>query len=77
MDIHIGEMIRQELKRQERSIAWLARKLECTRANIYDIFYRKNIDLFLLIRISKILQHNFIEELAEKVEEMGKWKDER
>ena len=69
MNIHVGEMIRLELKRQERTITWLSRKLGCTRANVYDIFYRKNIDLFLLIRISKILQHNFIEDLAGKVEQ--------
>ncbi|MBQ8502320.1 MAG: XRE family transcriptional regulator [Bacteroides sp.] len=69
MDIHIGEMVRRELKHQERTIAWLARKLECSRSNIYDIFYRKDIDLFLLIRISKVLQHNFLKDLMPLLDE--------
>ena len=63
-ELHIGELVRKELKKQERTIAWLARKLNCTRSNIYDIFSRKDIDVFLLIRLSRILRHNFLRDLA-------------
>ena len=44
--VHIGEEIRKELHRQERTISWFARKLFCDRSNVYDIFKRKSIDAY-------------------------------
>jgi hypothetical protein len=58
---HIGQVIKQELEKQERSVAWLARKLSCDRSNIYRIFQKESIDTCLLVRISIILQHDFFE----------------
>lgn len=57
--IHIGNLIKEELKRQERTISWFARKLYCDRSNVYDIFCRKSIDTDLLLRISRVLNHDF------------------
>ena len=57
--MHIGEQIQKELRRQERTVAWLARKLNCNRQNVYDIFKRTTIDTELLLRISIILHRNF------------------
>lgn len=57
--IHIGEIIECELKRQERTVSWFARKLYCDRSNVYDIFKRRSIDTELLLRISLILNYNF------------------
>ncbi len=65
--IHIGKCIEAELRRQERSVAWLARKLYCNRQNVYDIFKRESIDTCLLSRISIILEHDFFKELSEGV----------
>lgn len=59
--IHIGHLIEEELLRQERSAAWLAKKLYCDRTNIYKIFKRESIDTDLLLRISKVLDHNFFQ----------------
>ena len=67
MDLHVGNMIREELERQERSISWFARKLSCSRTNVYNIFSRENIDLVLLIRISRILEHNFLEDISPRI----------
>lgn len=67
MNLHVGNMIKEELERQERSISWFARKLSCSRTNVYNIFARENIDLVLLIRISRILEHNFLEDIIPKV----------
>jgi hypothetical protein len=55
----IGEQIKKELQRQERTVAWFARQLHCNRQNVYDIFKRNNIDTELLLRISLILNTNF------------------
>lgn len=57
----IGEQIKKELLRQERSVSWFARKLNCNRQNIYDIFKRTTIDTELLMRISLILRTDFFE----------------
>lgn len=61
---HIGQLIRQELRRQERSVAWFARQLSCDRSNIYRIFQKESIDTYLLVRISIILQYNFFSILS-------------
>lgn len=65
----IGKLIKEELERQERSVTWFAKKLSCHRTNVYDIFARDNIDMTLLIRISRILDHNFLRDISEHVEE--------
>lgn len=57
--IHIGKLIEQELRCQERTVSWFARKLYCERTNVYDIFKRRSIDTQMLLRISIILGHNF------------------
>lgn len=60
--IHIGSLIEQELRRQERSVTWFAKKLYCDRTNVYKIFKKQSIDTQLLEQISIILQHNFFED---------------
>lgn len=59
MSIHIGHLIKEELKKQERTISWFARKLYCDRSNVYDIFKRESVDTELLLRISLVLKRNF------------------
>lgn len=59
-NLHIGNMIRCELDRQGRKMEWFAAMLNCDRSNAYKILKRKNIDLLLLIRISEILDHDFL-----------------
>lgn len=62
--MHIGQMIELELRRQGRSKAWLARELNTVRGNVYDILRRESIDTALLTRISLLLDHNFLADLA-------------
>nr|WP_300796344.1 XRE family transcriptional regulator [uncultured Bacteroides sp.] len=57
--VHIGHLIEEELRKQERSVTWFAKKLCCERTNVYSIFKRESIDTALLLRISTILHHNF------------------
>lgn len=57
--IHIGKLIEAELRRQERSVTWFAKKLFCERTNIYNIFKRQSIDTETLLRISLILHYDF------------------
>ena len=59
--IFIGKIIQEELRRQERSVTWLSRKINCDRRNVYNIFSRQCIDTGLLLRISIALNVNFFE----------------
>lgn len=65
--IHIGSLIEQELRRQDRSVTWLAAELHCDRTNVYKVFKKKSIDTQLLESISVILLHNFFLDYAEEV----------
>lgn len=65
--VNIGQSIKDELERQERTVSWLARKLNCTRAAVYRIFAKNSIDTQLLAQISLILNRNFFLELADDI----------
>ena len=64
---HIGQLIRDELKQQGRTVTWLAKAINCDRTNIYNIFERESIDTNLLARISKALNRNFFETLTQEL----------
>ena len=63
MEIHAGERIKEYLAVTGLSVSEFARRLNCHRQNIYDIFKRKTIDVVLLQRISKVLGHDFVSEI--------------
>ena len=68
--ISIGEQIKAELESQERGVSWLAGKLGCSRMAIYRIFEKNSIDTAMLARISRILNHNFFNDLADNIEKL-------
>ena len=57
--IHIGQLIRQELEDQDRTVIWFAHCLAYSRANVYKIFDKTSIDTELLLRISTLLDVDF------------------
>lgn len=66
-DIHIGRLIRVQLKSDERSVSWLAREIGCTRNHLYKIFNKPSLDSDLLLRISKAMHFNFFQFYAAEV----------
>lgn len=74
--INIGQSIRNELDRQERTISRLARKLGCNRIAVYRILRKNSIDTALLTRISAVLNHNFFDELSQDVEGKTMYKND-
>ena len=66
--ICIGQRIKDELDRQERTISWLARKLNRDRIVVYRILRSNSIDTAMLASISRILHHNFFADLSEDIE---------
>lgn len=69
--VNIGQIIKEELERQERTVSWLARKLNCPRAAVYRIFAKNSIDTQLLANISQILHRDFFQELSNDVRQTG------
>ena len=65
--IHLGNMIKRELKAQGRSVSWLARTIHMERSSIYKIFDRNSLDVGLLIRISIVMDHDFFKDVSKKM----------
>lgn len=63
MKKHAGERVKEVFDASRLSVSEFARRLHCHRQNVYDIFKRQDIDLSLLQRISKVLEHDFVTEL--------------
>lgn len=57
--IHIGQLIKQELENQGRTVVWFAKRLSYSRTNVYKIFDRPTIDVDVLMRISILLGTDF------------------
>jgi len=61
--IHIGKLIQSFVKENNINSADLARKIGRTRQNIYDLYKRDDIEVKLLLTISEVLNHNFLEDI--------------
>lgn len=66
-EIHIGRLIQEQLKTDQRSVSWLAKQIPCTRNHIYKIFRKSSIDCAMLLRISQAMQFNFFRYYAAEV----------
>ena len=62
---HIGELIRQELRRQGRSNVWLSQQIACNSRTISKIFKKHYIDTCQLWQISKALGYDFFKVYSE------------
>lgn len=65
-NLKIGQRIRLVFNEMPKNctMEWLTAQLHCGRRNVYRIFERENIDIQLLARISKILNHDFFADLS-------------
>jgi len=62
-EIHYGEEVRKKVDECGMPVAEFARRISCSRNNVYDIFKREYIDTGLLKKISGVLNFDFIHEL--------------
>ena len=60
-NIHIGHLIHEQLRKDHRSVGWLAREIHCTRNNVYKIFNKPSLDSDLILKISKVMSFNFFQ----------------
>lgn len=69
--MEIGRLIRDVLREKNHSASWLARQICCDRTNVYNIFRRTDIDMKLLARISRALDHDFFADLSARLTGRG------
>ena len=62
--LQIGRRIQDELKRQGRTVTWLAGQLGVERTSLYYTFRQNSIDIELMLRISFYLQHDFLHDVG-------------
>lgn len=60
-------MVKRELKAQGRTVVWLARTINMERSSIYKMFERNTLDVSLLIRISLVMDHDFFQDISNKI----------
>ena len=61
---HIGEIIKEVVAQKGIKTSWIAEQLGCHRNNIYLIFARSWIDTETLMKLSRILNHDFFADLS-------------
>ena len=61
----LGELIEDEVRKQQIQITDFADMICCGRNNVYKIFDKSSIQVDQLVLISKVLNRNFLLELAE------------
>ena len=64
-NLHIGQLVKTVFDKSGMSVAEFARQINCERTNVYTIFRRRTIDVELLVRISYILEHNFLDDVMQ------------
>lgn len=65
----LGELIKDEVERQERSVTWFAGKIGLDRSNVYRLFKKNSVDTSLLMRISMVLNRDFFAILSDEMRE--------
>jgi len=60
-------LVREELRRQERTVAWFARRICCTRTNVYKIFSKDNVDIKMLMKMCEVLEHDFFHDISQAI----------
>lgn len=73
--IHIGKQIRQKMEERKKTVVWLAKRLSCSRTNVYKIFDKYSVDTEILARISAILDFDFFSLYSDDVKKNQEEKD--
>jgi len=68
IEFHVGNRIKEFLKKEGRSEVWLAKGVHCDPGNFNRTLKKESLDTDLLRRISVKLKHNFCAEYARFVE---------
>lgn len=70
-ELHLGQRIHDELKRQGRTVTWLAQRLCMERTSLYYVFRQSSINTELLLQISYYLNHDFFLDVSDLYKDAG------
>ena len=62
--LNIGQCIKEEMLKQERTMSWLSRKLNRDRSAVYRMLNKNSIDTNTLADIARLLNRDFFMELS-------------
>ena len=65
--MHIWQHIKNLMKSENVTVTSLALKIGTTRTNMHKILRKENVDIALLLRISKELHHDFFKDISEEM----------
>ena len=68
-NIHIGAIIKQKVMESSMTIKEFADRINCERTTVYHIFKQKSINIEKLMKISEVLNYDFISEVYLKQNE--------
>lgn len=68
-NIHIGQLIKAELKKQGKTNIWFAQQLSVNIRTVNKIFLKEVIDTHQLLRISKILHKDFFQYYSDDIKD--------
>lgn len=68
-EIHIGNMIFEELRKQRRSVTWFAKEMGCTRCNMYKILGKPHLNSEFILRAMRLLNHDFFHDISTQFRE--------
>ena len=75
-NIEIGALIFQKLQEKQRSVAWLAKEIDCDGSNLRKMLRgMRYIYPWLLFRISIVLDEDFFAYYSKKLEEVKNGSD--
>ena len=57
--VHIGSIIRGELRKQNKSNRWLAEQIGVVPRTVNKIFLKEYLDTYLLLKISRAMNVDF------------------
>ena len=69
MKIHIGNIIKGKLKHKQIDITSFAKRINCTRRNVYKILEKPSIDTELLLKIGPQLAKTYFFILSQHLQQ--------
>jgi DNA-binding Xre family transcriptional regulator len=63
-EIHTGNLIKEQLDKQERSASWLARQIKMEESACRKMLKRKHIDTDRLDDVCDVLNHDFFAQIS-------------
>lgn len=65
--VNIGQVIKEELERQGRSVGWLAKQIGRGRSVVYRFVANNSMDTDVLANISRVLHRDFFKDLSDDI----------